>query len=355
MTSERRPSPPPSPTSLARIRAFQERQFSSRERSPHRDLFLIFGVVLCLAGVWSVAGGGSSSAPLLNRTSSTSSASTNLLDPEFEPLGFLERHWFRWYARGGEDAFLFEHFFRNQREGAFLEVGARDGLHGSVTKTLAAFRNWRGVLVETDAEWAEALRRSRASCHATPVRAVFGSACAAATAAAARAPSTSSARALPCLDLDATLSSLGFHELDLLVLRAGAPLAELVGTVDSLPWDRRPVRVVVAPHVSADSDPYAPVAHVLAERGLHLLSAHVGDHAVWVHPRFFSLGGGSLRPHRTCDAAGGASCAGSNPRTPLLVAIAALLGVVGGVLYAYAGRSGSRAHHPPPLTPKKKD
>ncbi len=74
-----------------------------------------------------------------------------------------ERPRFRFTAQDNEDVFLYE-LFRGKRSGRYIEVGAHDGQHLSVTLPFEAL-GWTGVLIEPVRRDFEACRDARPASH----------------------------------------------------------------------------------------------------------------------------------------------------------------------------------------------
>ncbi len=70
---------------------------------------------------------------------------------------------FRFTAQENEDVFLFE-LFEGKRSGRYIEVGAHDGQHLSVTLPFEAL-GWRGVLIEPVRKNFEACQAARPNSH----------------------------------------------------------------------------------------------------------------------------------------------------------------------------------------------
>ena len=53
-----------------------------------------------------------------------------------------------YYSQCGEDEFLNNNYFKNKRDGIYIELGALDGILYSNTKFFEDNLNWRGILIE---------------------------------------------------------------------------------------------------------------------------------------------------------------------------------------------------------------
>jgi FkbM family methyltransferase len=67
------------------------------------------------------------------------------------------------YSQCGEDKFVYERYFKNKREGIFLELGALDGIQYSNTKFFEDELNWSGILIEPLPHLYESLKRNHIS------------------------------------------------------------------------------------------------------------------------------------------------------------------------------------------------
>ena len=82
-----------------------------------------------------------------------------------------------YYSQCGEDAFLNNNFFKNRKNGTYIELGALDGVLYSNTKFFQDTLNWSGVLIEPHPHKFKLLEKNRpnnflfnhlVSCHETP-------------------------------------------------------------------------------------------------------------------------------------------------------------------------------------------
>lgn len=82
------------------------------------------------------------------------------------------------FARAGQDMFLLELFFRGQRNGVFVDIGARDGETASNSLLFERFMGWRGLCTESNpAQYAQLVTRRKCACESAPVQnlsALFG-------------------------------------------------------------------------------------------------------------------------------------------------------------------------------------
>jgi FkbM family methyltransferase len=53
-----------------------------------------------------------------------------------------------YYSQSGEDEFLNENYFKNKRDGVYIELGALDGVLYSNTKFFQDQLGWKGILIE---------------------------------------------------------------------------------------------------------------------------------------------------------------------------------------------------------------
>jgi FkbM family methyltransferase len=83
-----------------------------------------------------------------------------------------------YYSQCGEDAFLNNNFFKNRKNGTYIELGALDGVLYSNTKFFQDTLNWSGVLIEPHPHKFKLLEKNRpnnflfnhlVSCHETPL------------------------------------------------------------------------------------------------------------------------------------------------------------------------------------------
>ena len=65
-------------------------------------------------------------------------------------IGHHLGHFPQFFSQFGQDRYLQQHVFENQREGLFVDVGAYDGIAGSNTLFFEKFLGWRGVCIEAD-------------------------------------------------------------------------------------------------------------------------------------------------------------------------------------------------------------
>jgi FkbM family methyltransferase len=84
-----------------------------------------------------------------------------------------------YYSQCGEDKFLNENFFKNKRDGVYIELGALDGVLYSNTKFFQDTLNWNGILIEPHPDIFNDLKNNRpnnflfnnlVSCHNEPLQ-----------------------------------------------------------------------------------------------------------------------------------------------------------------------------------------
>lgn len=68
-----------------------------------------------------------------------------------------------YYSQCGEDKFLNENFFKNKREGVYIELGALDGVLYSNTKFFEDELSWNGILIEPNPDKFPLLSANRAN------------------------------------------------------------------------------------------------------------------------------------------------------------------------------------------------
>lgn len=66
-----------------------------------------------------------------------------------------------YYSQLGQDRYLNEHFFKDKRDGIFIDIGAYDGVTGSNTLFFEKFRGWKGICVEPVPEFFARLEQHR--------------------------------------------------------------------------------------------------------------------------------------------------------------------------------------------------
>ena len=83
-----------------------------------------------------------------------------------------------YYSQCQEDIFLNENFFKNKRNGIYIELGALDGVLYSNTKFFEDSLNWTGILIEPHPDKFNLLKKNRPknflfnnliSCHTEPL------------------------------------------------------------------------------------------------------------------------------------------------------------------------------------------
>ena len=66
-----------------------------------------------------------------------------------------------YFSEAGQDMLVKENFFKNQKSGFFLEIGAFDGIEGSNCYHFEKFMNWQGIAVEASPLQFEKLKKNR--------------------------------------------------------------------------------------------------------------------------------------------------------------------------------------------------
>ena len=66
-----------------------------------------------------------------------------------------------YYSQYGQDEWLYENYFKDQKEGVFLEIGADDGVDKSNTKFFEESLGWSGLCIEPSPKRYELLRKNR--------------------------------------------------------------------------------------------------------------------------------------------------------------------------------------------------
>jgi FkbM family methyltransferase len=67
----------------------------------------------------------------------------------------------KYYSQYKQDEFIYNSFFKNKRDGVFLEIGADDGVRFSNCKFFEDHLNWKGIAVEARKEAYEKLKKNR--------------------------------------------------------------------------------------------------------------------------------------------------------------------------------------------------
>jgi len=67
------------------------------------------------------------------------------------------------YSQSGQDFFLYDRFFKDRRNGRFVEIGGYNGWSGSNCYFFEKIMNWRGVIVEASPSLIERIRTVRSS------------------------------------------------------------------------------------------------------------------------------------------------------------------------------------------------
>ena len=66
-----------------------------------------------------------------------------------------------YFSEAGQDMLVKDNFFKNQKSGFFLEIGAFDGIEGSNCYHFEKFMNWQGIAVEASPSQFEKLKKNR--------------------------------------------------------------------------------------------------------------------------------------------------------------------------------------------------
>ena len=76
----------------------------------------------------------------------------------------IERH-FGWndkyYSQAGQDKFVLHEFFKNKKNGFFIEIGAYNGIQGSNCLYFEKFKKWQGIAVEASPTQFKFLKKNR--------------------------------------------------------------------------------------------------------------------------------------------------------------------------------------------------
>ena len=65
------------------------------------------------------------------------------------------------YSQSGEDEFLYNRYFKNKKNGLYIELGALDGVLYSNTKFFEDQQGWKGILIEPHPYKFELLKKNR--------------------------------------------------------------------------------------------------------------------------------------------------------------------------------------------------
>jgi len=65
------------------------------------------------------------------------------------------------YSQYGQDKWLYENYFKDQKEGVFLEIGADDGIDKSNTRFFEESLEWSGLCIEPSPKRYQLLRKNR--------------------------------------------------------------------------------------------------------------------------------------------------------------------------------------------------
>ena len=66
-----------------------------------------------------------------------------------------------YFSEAGQDMLVKDNFFKNQKSGFFLEIGAYDGIEGSNCYHFEKFMNWQGIAIEASPLQFEKLKKNR--------------------------------------------------------------------------------------------------------------------------------------------------------------------------------------------------
>ena len=66
-----------------------------------------------------------------------------------------------YFSEAGQDMLVKDNFFKNQKSGFFLEIGAFDGIEGSNCYYFEKFMNWQGIAIEASPLQFEKLKKNR--------------------------------------------------------------------------------------------------------------------------------------------------------------------------------------------------
>ena len=67
----------------------------------------------------------------------------------------------KYFSQAGQDKFVYDNFFREKKNGYFLEIGAFDGIQGSNCLFFEKFKNWNGLAMEPSPTQFKKLRSNR--------------------------------------------------------------------------------------------------------------------------------------------------------------------------------------------------
>lgn len=67
----------------------------------------------------------------------------------------------KYFSQAGQDKFVYDNFFREKKNGYFLEIGAFDGIQGSNCLFFEKFKNWNGLAMEPSPTQFKKLRNNR--------------------------------------------------------------------------------------------------------------------------------------------------------------------------------------------------
>ena len=67
----------------------------------------------------------------------------------------------KYFSQAGQDKFVYDNFFKEKKNGYFLEIGAFDGIQGSNCLFFEKFKNWNGLAMEPSPTQFKKLRSNR--------------------------------------------------------------------------------------------------------------------------------------------------------------------------------------------------
>jgi len=72
----------------------------------------------------------------------------------------------KFYSQCGEDKMIYERYFKDKKNGFFIELGAVDGLEFTNTKFFEDTLEWKGILIEPQRNMFEKIHINRPNCKA---------------------------------------------------------------------------------------------------------------------------------------------------------------------------------------------
>ncbi len=67
----------------------------------------------------------------------------------------------KYFSQAGQDKFVYDNFFKDKKNGYFLEIGAFDGVQGSNCLFFEKFKNWSGLAIEPSPTQFKKLKNNR--------------------------------------------------------------------------------------------------------------------------------------------------------------------------------------------------